>query len=78
MLNILHKFNLVQRYSITALIVMLLAMMILAWWVGREIESNVINRVAADSALFVENFVVTPLQELADQDFISTNNLFEN
>ncbi len=75
MLEWFQKLNLVQRYSLAALLVMLLAMAILAWWVGREIEANVINRVAADSALFVENFVVTPLQELATQDFISSNNL---
>jgi signal transduction histidine kinase len=70
-----NSLNLVQRYSLAALFVMLLAMVVLAWWVGREIESNVIHRVAADSALFVENFVVVPLQELATQSFISPSNL---
>jgi signal transduction histidine kinase len=70
-----NTLNLVQRYSLAALVVMLLAMVILAWWVGREIESNVIHRVAADSALFVENFVVVPLQELAEQPFVSPSNL---
>ncbi len=70
-----RQLNLVQRYSLVALVVMLLAMLVLARWVGREIEANVIHRVAADSALFVENFVVVPLQELATQDFISSNNL---
>jgi signal transduction histidine kinase len=70
-----QKLNLVQRYSLVALLVMLLAMIILAWWVGREIEANVINRVSADSALFVENFVVTLLQELGAQDSISPKNI---
>lgn len=75
MLQWFNKMNLVQRYSLVALLVLLLAMIILAWWVGREIESNVINRVAADSALFVENFVVLPLQDLVSQDSISPTNL---
>lgn len=70
-----RQLNLVQRYSLTALVVTLLAMVILAWWVGREIEANVIHRVSGDSALFVENFVVVPLQELATQDFVSPKNL---
>jgi signal transduction histidine kinase len=69
------QLNLVQRYSLAALLVTLLAMVILAWWVGREIEANVISRVSGDSALFVENFVVVPLQELATQDFVSPKNL---
>jgi signal transduction histidine kinase len=71
----LNNLNLVQRYSLAALLVMLLVMVILAWWVGREIEANVIHRVSADSALFVENFVVVPLQELATQRFVSPSNL---
>ena len=71
----LNNLNLVQRYSLAALLVMFLAMVILALWVGREIEANVIHRVSADSALFVENFVVVPLQELATQPFISPKNL---
>jgi signal transduction histidine kinase len=75
MFNGLRNLNLVQRYSLAAFIVMLLAMGFLAWWVGREIEANVIHRVSADSALFVENFVVTPLQDLATQDAISAKNL---
>ena len=75
MLEWFNKMNLVQRYSLVALLVLLLAMVTLAWWVGREIEANVINRVAADSALFVENFVVLPLQDLATQEQISPANL---
>jgi signal transduction histidine kinase len=71
----LQNLNLVQRYSLVALLVMLLAMIILSWWVGREIKANVIHRVSANSALFVENFVATSLQELATQDTISTQNI---
>ncbi len=70
-----RQLNLVQRFSLVSLVIMLIAMITLAWWVGREIKANVIHRVASDSALFVENFVVVPLQELATQDFISENNL---
>jgi hypothetical protein len=70
-----RQLNLVQRYSLVALVVMILAVVVLAWWVGREIKSNVIHRVSGDSALFVENFVVVPLQELATQDSISPDNL---
>lgn len=69
-----NTLNLVQRYSLVALFVMLLAMIVVAWWVGREIEASVIHRAAADSALFVENFVVLPLQELATQDSLSPKN----
>lgn len=69
------QLNLVQRYSLVALVVMVLAAVILSWWVGREIKANVIHRVSGDSALFVENYVVVPLQELATQSFISPKNL---
>lgn len=65
------KLNLVQRYSLAAFVIMLLAMLILAGWVGQEIKANVIQRVAGDSALFVENFVAIPLQEMSRQDFLS-------
>jgi signal transduction histidine kinase len=69
------QLNLVQRYSLAALMVMLLAMLLVAWWVGREIKANVIQRVAGDSALFVENFVAAPLQEMATQDFLSEDSV---
>ncbi len=65
------QLNLVQRYSIAALLVMLMAMLLIGWWVGKEIRAKVIQRVSSDSALFVENFVVIPLQELATQDYLS-------
>lgn len=66
-----RQLNLVQRYGLAALLVMLAAMLLLGWWVGKEIKAKVIQRVSSDSALFVENFVVIPLQELATQDFLS-------
>ncbi len=66
-----EQLNLVQRYNLAALLVMLVAMLLLGWWVGREIKAKVIQRVSSDSALFVENFVVIPLQELATQDYLS-------
>ncbi len=70
-----RKLNLVQRYSLAAFVVMLFAMLVVAWWVGREIKANVIQRVAGDSALFVENFVAVTLQEMATQNVLSEASL---
>jgi signal transduction histidine kinase len=70
-----RQLNLVRRYNLVAFLVMLLAMLVLGWWVGREIKTGIIHRASGDSALFVENHLLGSLQELVSQDFISEANL---
>lgn len=52
------------RFNLVSLLVLLLSMSVLGWWVGTQIRQGVIHRTAATTALYVENFLVTQLQEL--------------
>ena len=73
-MRILHAYNrlsLAGRFTLTSLLVFVLMALGLGWWVGREIESGVIDRSAATTALYVENFLEPQLQELGDQPFLS-------
>jgi signal transduction histidine kinase len=65
-----RRSSLLQRFSLSALLVMAIAMLILGWWVGRTIEKGVLHRTAAAASLYVENFIVSQLQELDSQDWL--------
>lgn len=59
--------SLAGLYDLASLAVLLVTMLILGWWVGRQIEAGVVHQTAAASALYVENFVVAQLQELGSR-----------
>jgi signal transduction histidine kinase len=49
------QLNLLQKFTLGSLIVMLSSGLLLGWWVGREIEQGVVQRTAATTALYVNS-----------------------
>lgn len=49
----------------------------LGWWVSRTIRVGVINRTAATTSLYVENFIIQQLQELGDNEWLSEARISE-
>jgi signal transduction histidine kinase len=47
------------------LVVLTISMIVIGWWVGRQIETGVIDRTAAQTALYVDSFIDPPLQALS-------------
>ena len=58
--------SLAARFALASAVVLVIGMLLLGSWVTREIETSVLRRVAADSALYVEALVGPQLQVLAD------------
>ncbi len=65
------RLSLETRFNLASLLILLVSLFVLGWWVGRTIEAGVVHRTAAATSLFVENFIVTELQELGDRAQLS-------
>lgn len=63
--------TLAGQYSLASLLVLLISMLLTGWWVGMQIREGVIHRTAATTSLYVENFLVTQLQELGTSTWLS-------
>ena len=63
--------TLATRFNLACLLVLLVSMLVTGWWVGEQIRQGVIHRTAATAALYVENFLVTQLQELGSAAWLS-------
>lgn len=59
------------RFNLASLLILLVSLVVLGWWVGRAIQAGVVNRTAAATSLFVENFIVTELQDLGERAWLS-------
>ena len=66
-----ERLSLETRFNLASLLILLMSLFVLGWWVGRTIEAGVVQRTAAATSLFVENFIVTELQELGDRAQLS-------
>ena len=55
-----------RRFMLASLAVLASGMGAVGWWVGREIETGVVHRTAATTALYVDSFVAPQVQELAE------------
>lgn len=63
--------SLAWRFNLASLLILLFSGAILGWWVGEAIKVGVVHRSAAATALYVENFIVTELQELGEKNWLS-------
>jgi len=61
-----RRLTLAGQYNLASLLVLLASMLVTGWWVGLQIREGVIHRTAATTSLYVENFLVTQLQELGE------------
>ncbi len=64
--------NLLQKFTLGSLIVMLSSGVLLGWWIGREIEQGVVQRTAATTALYVNSFLAPQFQDLQLPNAISS------
>jgi len=69
------RLNLAQRFTLTSLAVLLAGMVGLGAWVGQQIQSGVVNRSGATTALYVDSFVAPLLQELGGSRELSSQNV---
>lgn len=69
--NWLVRLSLARRFMLASLVILVSGMLGIGIWVSRRIESGVINRSSATTALFVDSFVAPHLQELSERDTIS-------
>lgn len=67
--------KLTQQYMLASFVILVCCMIGIGWWVGRKIETGVINETSATTALYMNSFIAPLLQELADNDEISPENL---
>ena len=58
------RLSLAAQFLLASLAVLVISMLGLGWWITNQIEQGVINRTAAETALYVDSFIDPPLQEL--------------
>jgi signal transduction histidine kinase len=73
--NWLNAISLAQQYMLASLAVLLIGLGVLGWWVERAISDSLIHRAAAQTALYVDSFVINLTQELGYTDRISSQNI---
>ena len=61
-------FSLLQRFMLAGLVILLAGMIGIGAWVEKQIETGVIHRTGATTALYVDSFVAPLLQELGQSD----------
>lgn len=66
-----QRATLAQRFMLASLLILVISMIGVGWWVGRQIERGVINRTAATTALYVDSFVTPRVQDLAPGNTLS-------
>ena len=58
------KLNFARQFLLVSFLILLAGMLIIGTWVGQQIETGVINRTAAVTALYVDSFISQYLQDL--------------
>jgi len=58
------NWNLIQRFNVVGLIIMILGTLVISRWVSNRIEISIINESAFTTALYLDSFVTPNLQEL--------------
>lgn len=71
----LSALSLAHQYMLASLVVLLVGLAVLGWWVGQAISDGLIHRAAAETALYVDSFVINLTQELGYSDRISQKNV---
>lgn len=75
--NIVARWNLVLRFNVAGLFIVLLGTVVIGRWVSDHIETGIINESAATTALYLDSFVAPNLQELDQSDALTPEH-FEN
>ena len=70
-ISFFQRLSLAQRFMLASLLIVASGMAGVAWWVGQQIESGVVDRTAATTALYVDSFIAPQIQELATSDALT-------
>lgn len=69
--TILERLTPAQRFMVASLLILLCGMAGIGWWISSQIEQSVLNRAAFTTALYVDSFISSSLQDLASSDQLS-------
>ena len=71
----LSRTSLTARFALVSLAILILGMLIIGWWVTRQIENGVMNRTASVTASFVTSALAIHLQDLDQPGDLSPSRL---
>ncbi|HEV7664179.1 MAG TPA: sensor histidine kinase [Chloroflexota bacterium] len=63
-----RRWSLARQYVLASLVVVLGSVIVTGAWIGHQIETSVVDRTAGVSALYVDSFLSSSLQDLATDD----------
>ncbi len=70
-----NRLSLARQFLLASFLILLIGMLVIGMWVGRQIEIGVTNRTAAVTALYVDSFIAPHLQSLAHADQLDAEHL---
>ena len=71
----IERLSLAQRFMLGSLIILVAGMAAIGVWVTRQIEAGVVHRTAATTALYVDSLIAAPLQDLAEEEWLSAESV---
>jgi signal transduction histidine kinase len=71
----IERLSLAQRFMLGSLIILAAGMAAIGVWVTRQIEAGVVHRTAATTALYVDSLIAAPLQDLAEEEWLSAESV---
>jgi signal transduction histidine kinase len=71
----IERLSLAQRFMLGSLIILVVGMAGIGVWVTRQIEAGVVHRTAATTALYVDSLIAAPLQDLAEEEWLSAESV---
>ena len=69
------RLQLIQKFMVISLIILIIGMLGIGSWVGQQIKNGVVNHAGATTALYLDSFVAPLLQEVAFTDSLSQENI---
>jgi hypothetical protein len=69
------RLSLARQFLLASFLILLIGMLVIGIWVGRQIEIGVANRTAAVTALYVDSFIAPHLQSLTHADQLDAEHL---
>jgi signal transduction histidine kinase len=70
-MKIFSGLSLSRQFLITSFPILLFGMLVIGTWVGREVQSSVVNRLGSVTGLYVESFLAPYVQTLVNADDLS-------
>ena len=71
----MKRLSLFHRFSIIGFVIMVLGMLGIGWWLGEQIKAGVIRESGSTSALYMDSFIATNLQELNNSNALTPEHI---